>query len=73
MQVFKLHGSAAGGQTIGLTDMHPLAGLQVSVPLQTSPSLGQTTGIPGMQVPLEGLQVSKPLQALPSSQLRKGV
>src|SRR2546422_850970 len=46
----------------------PVAGLQVSVPLQALSSL-QTTGVPDTQVPVDGLQVSVPLQALPSSQL----
>src|SRR5436190_1587876 len=45
----------------------PVAGLQVSVPLQALPSL-QTTGVPDTHAPVTGLQVSVPLQALPSSQ-----
>jgi hypothetical protein len=46
---------------------HPLAGLQVSTPLQALLSL-QTRAVPATQ-PLAGLQVSTPLHALLSSQV----
>src|SRR5437773_1730225 len=45
----------------------PVAGLQVSVPLQALPS-SQTSGVPDTHVPVAESQVSVPLQALPSSQ-----
>jgi len=53
-------------QGLPLPAQESVASLQDSVPLQNKPSLGQLTGVPGMQVPTS--QVSSPLQYVPSSQ-----
>jgi hypothetical protein len=53
-------------QGLPLPAQESVASLQDSVPLQNNPSLGQLTGVPGMQIPAS--HVSSPLQYIPSSQ-----
>ncbi len=59
--------AAPSSQSRSSSSWHPATGSQLSVPLQTLPSL-QSSGVPGWQRPVASAHVSVPVQSEWSSQ-----